>query len=72
MGFGTNRQTIREINLTDARLEKEGHDFKHPDMLQPAREGVVSREYRDHYGKDNLKRWGFSDKAIDNAKDVWK
>lgn len=42
------------------------HDY-HP----AHRKGVPSREFRDRYGREAMKRQGYTDKEIDNAQYVW-
>lgn len=40
--------------------------------IHPAhRKGVPSKEFRDTYGKEAMKRQGFSDEEIENARNVW-
>lgn len=42
------------------------------DDFHPAhRKGVPSKEFRDRWGAKAMKRQGFTDKEIKNAKDVW-
>lgn len=41
------------------------------DILQTHNRGQLSKEYLDRYGVQAVKRRGFSDKEIKNAKYVW-
>lgn len=68
----------REAKRPDSNIpEMAGEDIKtqrkmYFDDIHPAhRKGVPSKEFRDRFGKEAMKRQGFSDDEIKNAVPVW-
>lgn len=51
---------------------KEGRKAYFDDYHPAHRKGIASREFREQYGEKAMKRQGFTDKEIKNAKYVWK
>jgi len=50
---------------------KEGRKANFDDIHGAHRKGVPSREFRDRWGEEAMKRQGFTDKEIKNAQYVW-
>lgn len=60
----------KQVEFTSESIKDQRKQY-FDDIHGSHRSGVASREYRDRWGRDAMKRQGFTDKEIDNAKYVW-
>lgn len=58
------------VEFTSESIKNQRKEF-HNDILQPHRKGQLSKEWVKVYGKKQAKKRGFSDKEINEAKNVW-
>ncbi len=58
----------KQDELPGESIKQQRREFA-PDMLQPWREGQLSKEYLDKHGTENIK---VTPEEVKNAKNVWK